>query len=544
MVLLFLFVGYWNYSTYTKEKKQLSDDVEIQLQLAYTEIKDSELILFIRTQLTDSISGQNFPDSISIFLDEHPMFPSFQKIKGNHILEELDPNKTELDTTLIFDFKIKDRTSGSQKRNIKGGEIKVITSSPVNSMTFDGNEDSTGSPSEFEIGIQQVNVSGTPKKRIKDYRLYKDSTSSTQWYNNDSNVTLETILSDSNGFKLRTVQFNDKLHANSHASVDKTYALLKEKLIDNNLPSDFNIVQDQKGQEEGLRVSYSAHGLAFSEWIVDLKNYQLFLLKKMIPTMLFSLLLLGMIGLAFWTLLTNWIKQNRLVVVKNEFINNMTHELKTPIATVGVALEAISKFDLKTEQGKAKEYIDISRNEINRLSLLVDKVLNIAAFDSKEITSKSELVNLNQSINDAIESLKLQLDNNKIQINYTNEVSNPIIFGDKLHIANVVHNIIDNSIKYSRENPQIDIHLSETQNHLILNFKDNGKGIPKEYQTKIFDRFFRVPTEDKHDVKGHGLGLNYVKNVIESLGGKITLESNLNKGSEFVITLPKNVSDV
>jgi signal transduction histidine kinase len=108
----------------------------------------------------------------------------------------------------------------------------------------------------------------------------------------------------------------------------------------------------------------------------------------------------------------------------------------------------------------------------------------------------------------------------------------------------VIHNIIDNSIKYSSENPQIDIQLTENKENFILNFKDNGQGIPKEYQDKIFDRFFRVPNEDRHDVKGHGLGLNYVKNIIESLGGKITVESNLNQGAEFKITLPKNVSDV
>jgi two-component system phosphate regulon sensor histidine kinase PhoR len=108
----------------------------------------------------------------------------------------------------------------------------------------------------------------------------------------------------------------------------------------------------------------------------------------------------------------------------------------------------------------------------------------------------------------------------------------------------VVHNIIDNAIKYCNENPQIDIHLTETKDNFILNFKDNGPGISKEFQDKIFDRFFRVPTEDRHDVKGHGLGLNYVKNIIESLEGNITVASNPDEGAEFVIILPKNASDV
>ena len=545
MVMLFLFVGYWNYATYSNEKEQLSDDVEIQLQLAYTEIKDSELIFFIRTQLTDSIFGNKLPDSISIFLDEHPMFPSFKKIKGKKNEIGVDSLTIAPDTTIIFDFKI-NNTLDPSKNHKKGGGIKIIASSQVNTEQFGDDHTINKDSSIIKYDIQQVNISGKPNQRIKEYQIYTDSNFHPNLFKNSDSTTvnLETILSDSNGFKLKTFDFTNKLHGNSHISVDKTYALLKEKLIANNLPSEFNVVQDPKSENDGLRISYKTDNSGFAEWIVDLKNYQLFILNKMIPTLLFSLLLLGMIGLAFWTLLTNWIKQNRLVVVKNEFINNMTHELKTPIATVGVALEAISNFDLETEQDKAKEYIDISRKEISRLSLLVDKVLNIAAFDSKKVTLKTELVDLNQIIRDTITSLKLQLDNSNILINYTNDVSNSKLFGDKLHLANVVHNIIDNAIKYCNENPQIDIHLTETKDNFILNFKDNGPGISKEFQDKIFDRFFRVPTEDRHDVKGHGLGLNYVKNIIESLEGNITVASNPDEGAEFVIILPKNASDV
>ena len=330
----------------------------------------------------------------------------------------------------------------------------------------------------------------------------------------------------------------------STENIDKTYQLFKEKLIANNLPSKFNIIEDPSMMSTGIRISHTSNDFGFMDWTVDLYDYHTYLFKKMVPMLLFSLFLLGVIGLAFWTLLKNWAKQNRLVTLKNDFINNMTHELKTPIATVGVALEAISNFDLKNEEDKAKEYIDISRNEVNRLSLLVDKVLNIAAFDSQASTLNPESFDLNQSIQENIQSFKLQIEEKGAEIQYTHEVKSPLIHADPLHISNVIHNIIDNALKYSLNHPKIDIHLEEKIDSMVLSVKDNGQGIPKAYQTKIFDRFFRVPNKDRHDVKGHGLGLNYVQNIVQQHGGKISVESMLNKGTTFTISLPKTSSHV
>lgn len=545
MFLLFLFVGYWNYSTYSREKKQLSDDVAIQLQLSYTEIKDSELILFIKTQLTDSIGGQKFPDSLSLILEDHPMFPSFRNSKASARLDKLKPGQKEPDTTIIIDFDLNNNTTDPFKRKFTNSEITVIASSHDDLLSNEKIQISRDS-SKSEYNIKQINIRGNSNS-TQDLVLRKDSSVSSEWVTSNDSIHFQfgsIITSDSDTNDFNSFQFSDRLKASNHISIDKTFALFKEKLIANKLPSEFNIVKNAESRENGMRVRYSANGFRHTEWIVDLQNYRSFILKKMFPTLLFSIFLLGMISLAFWTLLNNWIKQNRLAKIKNEFINNMTHELKTPIATVGVALEAVSNFDLQTEKDKAKEYLTISRNEINKLSLLVDKVLNIAAFDSKEVSLNTELVNLDDSIKNTLDSLKLQFETNGIKLNYTNEVKNPLILGDKLHITNVIHNLLDNAIKYSGEHPIIDIHLSEKNNFINISIKDNGQGIPYEYQSKIFDRFFRVPNEDKHDVKGHGLGLNYVKNVIERFGGKIKVQSVENQGSEFIISLPKNVSDV
>ena len=520
MILLFMFVGYWNISSYAKEKTKLAEDVEIQLQLAFTETKDSELIYFIKTQLTSGDKDGKFLDSISIFFDSNP-FLSNPNDSIDQMKNELKHSQTENDTSIIIDIVKNCHDTLRYFNNLSNKEIRVISTSAVNSIQVDSLEIKDSDSSKLEFRLKQINLNQLPKFNRNQNLLISDSSFVFNWDNDEDSFpsrfnSLLDFESDSfpSSFKINSRPLL------AQTSVDKTYELFRKKLIANNLPSSFNIINDPRSKSEGLRVIYESNGFGFSDWTIDLQQYQIFIFKKMIPTLLFSLFLLGIIGLAFWTLLRNWIKQNRLVVVKNEFINNMTHELKTPIATVGVALEAISNFDLSTEQEKTKEYIDISRNEISRLSLLVDKVLNIATFDSKEITLKSEAIDLDQIIQNNLQSMKLQLDGKNTEINYQNNTANPIVLGDKLHLNNAVHNIIDNAFKYSGTNLKINIAINESQQNLKLTFADNGKGIPKEYHNKIFDRFFRVPSEDRHDVKGHGLGLNYVQNVIQNHGGK------------------------
>ncbi len=544
MILLFSFVGYWNVSTYFKEKKKLVEDTEIQLQLAFTEVKDSELTLFIRTQLTND-QNNAFPDSLSGFL-HNSYFPSFKNDTSEVKNRKSFPSQKEIDTTIILDFDLKSSQYPRLNKGIKGREITVIASSNINSISVNELEKSKTDSSQLEFKVNQINIRESSNLAKSKFHLITDSTSIPSWFfKNDTTALIFNNSEDHDSNPdSKTLRFFDGSLKETKTSVDKIYALFKEKLVANKLPFTFNIVSDPSAKEEGLRVTYEANGFGFTDWTIDLKEYQLFILKKMIPTILFSLFLLGTIGLAFWTLLANWIKQNRLVILKNEFINNMTHELKTPIATVGVALEAISNFNLEAEQDKAKEYIDISRTEMNRLSLLVDKVLNIAAFDSKAATLQSEAVNLKRTIEDIIQSMKLQLEEKNAHIDFNNSVSNPIIVGDKLHMSNVVHNIIDNALKYSSTESRIEISLSENQENLILKFTDNGQGIPKEYLDKIFDRFFRVPNEDQHDVKGHGLGLNYVRHIIQGHGGTISVESTENIGSVFTIKIPKSLSNV
>jgi two-component system phosphate regulon sensor histidine kinase PhoR len=263
-----------------------------------------------------------------------------------------------------------------------------------------------------------------------------------------------------------------------------------------------------------------------------------YLLKQIIQPILFSILLLGITILSFVLLYRSLLKQRRLAAMKNEFISNITHELKTPIATVGVAIEALKNFNAIDNPQRTKEYLDISSNELQRLGLLVDKVLKLSMFEKKEVELKFETMNLKEVVDEVVSSLKLQLEKYRARVDITSH-GDVNIQGDRLHLLSVVFNLVDNSIKYSKEEPSIQIDLKERGDEVALSITDNGIGMAAEYKDKVFDKFFRIPHGDTHNAKGYGLGLSYVSQVIQKHSGTIAVESETGIGTKFTITIPK-----
>ncbi len=264
-----------------------------------------------------------------------------------------------------------------------------------------------------------------------------------------------------------------------------------------------------------------------------------YLLKRIAQPILFSFLLLGITLLSFVLLYRNMIKQRRLADQKNEFISNITHELKTPLATVGVAIEALKNFNAIDNPAKTKEYLDISQNELQRLNLLVDKVLKLSMFEKKEIAIKKELVNMADIIQEVTTSLKLQFQKYNAVVNIHTHGDTAVI-GDPLHLLSLIFNLLDNALKYSNKNPLITVECNGNESAVKITVTDNGIGIPAAYTEKVFEKFFRVPHGDTHNAKGYGLGLSYVAQVVEKHGGTIKAESNGNSGASFIICLPKS----
>lgn len=269
-----------------------------------------------------------------------------------------------------------------------------------------------------------------------------------------------------------------------------------------------------------------------------LQNKMSYILKSLTLPILFSFFLIGITVASFVLLYRSLLKQRRLAELKNQFISNITHELKTPIATVGVAIEALKNFNAIHDPRRTQEYLDISQNELHRLSLLVDKVLKLSMFEKKEIELKKEQFDCKQLVEEVMNSMKLQFDKYHAKVKLQTEGNNFIIDADKLHITSVIYNLLDNALKYSKENPVIDVRLSSQPAFIEFSVSDNGIGIEPAYREKIFDKFFRVPAGDKHNTKGYGLGLSYVAEVIKRHHGYVTVESEFGKGSTFIATVP------
>jgi two-component system phosphate regulon sensor histidine kinase PhoR len=275
---------------------------------------------------------------------------------------------------------------------------------------------------------------------------------------------------------------------------------------------------------------------------MDLGNSVPYLLRRISLPILFSILLLGITVLSFILLYRNLLRQQKLAVLKNDFISNITHELKTPIATVGVAIEALKNFNAIDDPKRTREYLDISSNELQRLGFLVDKVLKLSMFEKKEMDLKYELVNLKEVVDEVVDSLKLQFEKYRAIVNVTSN-ADVTMQGDRLHLLSVVFNLLDNAMKYSNDNPAVSIVLEGNENNVSLTVADNGIGIEPVYKEKIFEKFFRVPQGNVHNAKGYGLGLSYVAEVVKKHKGSIQVDSKPGKGTTFTIILPKRTTN-
>lgn len=324
-------------------------------------------------------------------------------------------------------------------------------------------------------------------------------------------------------------------------TVPEIQAAYRKTLQQQNIQVPFRISRVD-GESEGEDPAYNAVTIGFKSpvtYYLHLHNTFWYLSRRIAAPILLSLFIVGFTTLSFSLLYRNLSRQRRLADIKNEFISNITHELKTPIATVSVAIEAMRSFNAHMTPEKNKEYLDISANELQRLSLLVDKVLKLSMFEKKEIDLKYEPLDMQHLVAEVNASMRLQFEKHGALVQVRAE-GDTTLQGDRLHLVSVVFNLLDNALKYSTGTPRIDIAIRGAANKVSLTVSDNGIGIPADYRDKIFDKFFRVPTGNLHNAKGYGLGLSYVAHVVRKHQGTIRVDSTEGGGSSFVITLPKN----
>ncbi|MEO9965240.1 MAG: HAMP domain-containing sensor histidine kinase [Reichenbachiella sp.] len=278
--------------------------------------------------------------------------------------------------------------------------------------------------------------------------------------------------------------------------------------------------------------------------IVRFPDQQSYILSKIWVTLLSSLVFIIIILVCFSYAIRTIYRQKKLSEIKNDFINNMTHEFKTPISTVSLACEALRDDQIRNTKGLNERYLGIIHDENKRLGLQVEKVLQMAVIERNDFDLKLEEVNVHDIIEKAMSHIHLQVSSKGGNISKDLKAINQTVLADQMHLTNIVYNLLDNANKYSKDRPSIKIMTLDNAKGIVIKIVDQGIGMSKDVINRIFEKFYRVPTGNLHDVKGFGLGLAYVKSMIEAHGGDIQVQSELKKGSEFTVFIPYQLNNL
>ena len=569
IVLIAAFQVYWLTRLYKEEEKGLRKSVDVAFKESMYQLKVERLrkdtALFKHINGGDDIFLGDLASSIKV---------SFTSTLSNDTITTKKKGKSRQQVTLTAKANIRDTTTHSTRiiQPLQLPDTSKLKGAKITRYVF-SSKDSNGTmrqlppevlqhidPSKIKSIIIRKGDSLTPEKTaFKEKTFQQFSTKTSNSFIAVSNDGKDTIVKIGKKNKppkelekmdgvikdifISSRGLNDSIPLKS---IDSAYtlALAKQKI---HLP--FSIVKDTTGKENNNEDSliYTTPLIQTTHvpvGFVKRVNYQAvfgnpswFILQRISPQIVLSLVIVALTLVSFIFIYRNLLAQQRLAAMKNEFISNITHELKTPIATVNVAIEALRNFGASQSPERTKEYLDISASELQRLSLLVDKVLKLSMFENKAIELRKEIFDMRELLQEVLATMKLQFDKRNAQVYVAAEGESFLLYADKLHITSVIYNLLDNALKYSKEQPEIRINLIRKNDHVELTVSDNGIGIPAEYTDKVFDKFFRVPTGNVHNTKGYGLGLSYVAHVVNKHDGHISVQSEIDKGSIFIVTL-------
>jgi two-component system phosphate regulon sensor histidine kinase PhoR len=331
---------------------------------------------------------------------------------------------------------------------------------------------------------------------------------------------------------------------------------IKINLINNSISADYIFGVKSEGRDTILFIrnvdqiselkesSYKAQ--LFPEEVFRSANYLIlsfpnrrgYLLRSVSAVLLISALFIFSIIFLYYKTVKILIRQKKVAEIKNDLINNITHEFKTPISTIALAAEALQEPKLNKDEAAVEKYSTMIEEENNQLRNMVDTLLNTALIENGVHSLEKSEIDIHSLIQNLVNRNKLRLETANAEIILELLADDHQLFADQHHITNILNNIIDNAIKYSGHNPVIIISTVNKNNGISISISDNGIGIDKHQQNKIFDTFYRVPKGNIQDVRGYGIGLSYVKNMVKAHGGTITVESKLNKGTTFNLYLP------
>ncbi|MCX7547426.1 HAMP domain-containing sensor histidine kinase [Xanthomarina sp. F1114] len=412
------------------------------------------------------------------------------------------------------------------------------------------------SSSIFDIGLDSINI----KKVLSDRetKILKGNA-----LESNSNLNLDAMMFEfgklSKGVEIfydtayEDLSYRVPIHKRvSRAEINR---LLKLKLLEDNIDIDFqfaiysNDLATKIQSDDFELLTESTFSVPIFQNKNDISNYRLlvnfpkrntFVQSSIIRMTLLSIIFTSIIIIAYASALMQLIKQRKISEIKTDFINNMTHEFKTPIATINLALDAIRNPKIIDDKEKVLRYLGMIKDENKRMHAQVENVLRISKLEKNELNISKERVIMHDLIEDALTHVELIVEDKNGEIHVDLAATNSMVLANETHFTNVIVNILDNAIKYTPESRAPIIHVS-TENvgtNIIIKIKDQGSGMGKAAQKRVFEKFYREHTGDRHDVKGHGLGLAYVKRIVEDHQGHISVESEKDKGSLFIIKLP------
>ena len=508
LIGIILMQGYWIYSSWQNKEEEFSLAVNRTLREVVDEIQSRELndYVFTYQMLIDSIGTpdeSNFTD-VFLFLDEDQS-SNLSTFFAYGILEE------------DYNINLPDNLSNRYDDDIK--DYKAVKTTIVNKNIFDRREN-------------RLNASISKLKSVEDIDLFKfekyksafqEYASSLPIHKRTTSREIQILLN--NGFNDRNIitPYEFGIYSNG----------LSTKVKSN------NYMEVQSGPKYSIPFLNDELSSVSYNLIVSFPDKQQYVLSSIIGVATLSFMLTLIVVVIATSALYQIIQQKKLSEIKNDFINNISHEFKTPIATINLALDAISS-STKNLNDKSISYLGMIREENSRMLSQVENILRISQLEKSSNPFDMEEIDIHEVIEDAIEHVKLIVESKKGSIDLSLKALDSNISGNSNHLENIIINILDNAVKYSKENPKIVVSSTNINKDIRLCFEDNGIGMDKNTQKLIFEKFYREQNGDIHNIKGHGLGLSYVKKIIDFHNGKILLESEKGTGTKFYITL-KNI---
>jgi len=461
----------------------------------------------------------------------------------------------ELNETLRY---LEKDVNETERRAIRCDSVGTRSGKPDGSIQQSHQYSVTGKDGTIYSSFELKTISVKPSQMPKAMILHNDKNSLSE-----ASKSLQEIVK--NRYIYQKALLDEVVYSILYSASDKplkeriNFKLLdqdlKAEMMNNgiNIPYHFT-VSTQDGREVYRCPEYTDQGEEFTYSQVlfrndpqskmgvvkihfpDMNAYIFSSVRFMIPSVAFTIVLL----VTFIFTIVIIFRQKRYTEIKNDFINNMTHELKTPIASISLAAQMMNDESVTKSQAMTKHLASVINDESKRLRFLVEKVLQMSMFDKKKAVFKKKKLDLNEMVENIANSFTLRVEHTGGKIYTEIEAIDSTIYVDDVHFQNVINNLLDNAVKYKKPDEPLNIFLKtwNDNDHLYLSVRDNGLGIKKENLRKVFDKFYRVHTGNVHDVKGFGLGLAYVKKIVMLHNGDISIESTYGKGTKFTIKLP------